>query len=191
MTQQTREEWLNKFLGEIRPVFQSAGYPLPDRIRLTCGWPSKLARSEAKRRIGEHWSPKASDDATHEISVSQVVDDPLEVCAILVHELSHAACDGDGHRGRFPKCVSALSLEGKPSATVGGTAFKQAYGELIDSLGAYPHSRINVASEQKTQSTRLLKAACPVCKYPVRVTKKWADLGLPHCSTCNERFLLV
>ena len=94
----TREEWLQSFLGEIRPVFQAAGHPLPDRIRVTCGFPSKSARSDKARRIGEHWSPKASDDLTHEISVSQVVDDPLEVAAILTHELAHAATDGDGHR---------------------------------------------------------------------------------------------
>ena len=176
----TREEWLQSFLGEIRPVFQAAGHPLPDRIRVTCGFPSKSARSDKARRIGEHWSPKASDDLTHEISVSQVVDDPLEVAAILTHELAHAATDGDGHRKRFPKLVAALHLEGKPTATVGGKAFAAAFGAVIDSLGAYPHARLNV-SGKKTQSTRLLKAACPTCGYTVRLTKKWADKGLPTC----------
>ena len=33
----------------------------------------------------------------------------------------------------------------------------------------------------KKQSTRLLKAECPECGYTIRVSKKWADLGLPTC----------
>lgn len=42
-----------------------------------------------------------------------------------------------------------------------------------------------VAQEKKTQSTRLLKAACSSCGYTVRVTKRWADKGLPPCPTCT------
>jgi hypothetical protein len=73
----TREDWLGGFVDELRPVFTGAGYPLPARIRVTCGFPAKNGRSDKARRIGEHWSPKASDDQTHEISVSPVIDDPF------------------------------------------------------------------------------------------------------------------
>ena len=27
----------------------------------------------------------------------------------------------------------------------------------------------------------MLKAECPKCGYTIRLTKKWADLGLPSC----------
>ena len=30
-------------------------------------------------------------------------------------------------------------------------------------------------------SSRLLKVACGTCGYTVRVTRKWLDVGLPHC----------
>ena len=131
----TREEWLSAAVEELRPVFDSLN-PLPEKIRVTCGFPS--VRSTAlKKRIGEHWSPKASEDQTHEILISPVLDDSVEVFAVLVHELAHAATDGDGHQGRFPATVRSLSLEGKPSQTYAGDAFKQRFKDLIDGLGPY------------------------------------------------------
>jgi hypothetical protein len=33
------------------------------------------------------------------------------------------------------------------------------------------------------QSTRMLKAECAECGYTIRLTKKWADVGLPSCPT--------
>lgn len=185
----TREEWLNAAVAELRPVFEFAKFPLPESIRVTCGFPSRHARS-LNRRIGEHWSPKASSDNTHEILISPVEDDPLEVFGILVHELAHAATDGDGHKGRFPSCVKALWLEGKPTATVIGETFKANFQSLIDSLGAYPHSRLNVGLDRKVQSTRMLKACCPSCGYTVRLSSKWADFGLPICPIDGNHFTL-
>ena len=41
----TREEWLGALVDALRPVFAELGYPLPDRIRVSCGWPSKSALS--------------------------------------------------------------------------------------------------------------------------------------------------
>ena len=108
----TRENWLNTAVDELRPLFDANGYPLPERIRVTCGFPSRHARS-LNRAIGEHWSAKASEDNTHEILISPVQDDPIEVFGILVHELAHSATDGDGHKGRFPACVRKLWLEGE------------------------------------------------------------------------------
>ena len=181
----TREEWLSAAVEELRPVFDSLN-PLPEKIRVTCGVPS--VRSTAlKKRIGEHWSPKASEDQTHEILISPVLDDSVEVFAVLVHELAHAATDGDGHQGRFPATVRSLSLEGKPSQTYAGNAFKQRFKDLIDGLGPYPHAKLNVGSHKK-QSTRMLKAVCPACGYTVRLTSKWLAVGLPICPVDHIEF---
>lgn len=181
----TREEWLSSAVEELRPVFDPIN-PLPEKIRVTCGFPS--VRSTAlKKRIGEHWSPKASEDQTHEILISPVLDDSVEVFAVLVHELAHAATDGDGHQGRFPATVKSLSLEGKPSQTYAGDAFKQRFKDLIDGLGPYPHAKLNVGSHKK-QSTRMLKAVCPACGYTVRLTSKWLAVGLPICPVDHIEF---
>ena len=176
-----REDWLQQAVIELRPIFEANGFPLPDRIRVTCGFPSSKARS-LHRAIGEHWSPSASSDNTHEILISPVVDDATEAFAILCHELAHAATNGDGHRGRFPECVRKLWLEGKPTATVAGDTFKINFAPVIDSLGNYPHSRLNINAERKVQGTRMLKAVCPACGYTIRLTSKWSQLGLPYCA---------
>jgi hypothetical protein len=191
----TREEWLSAAVAELRPLFIANGYPLPDRIRVSCSFPSQHARS-LNRAIGEHWSSAASDDGTHEILISQVIDDPMEVLGVLIHELSHAATDGDGHRGRFVGCVRSFSLEGKPSATTIGAAFHEDFSPLAESLGAYPHGRLNVSAIRKTQSTRMLKAFCPGCGYTIRLSARWAMRGdqvnVPYCPSCPAvRFHLV
>lgn len=190
MENNTREAWLAQLVTELRPFFQGVGVPLPDKIRVTCGFPSKAARSEKARRIGEHWSPKASQDGTHEILVSPVVDDPFEAAGILTHELCHAATDGDGHKGRFPAAARALHLEGSPVHAKAGDKFRKEFGDLVGSLGAYPHARLNV-TDRKVQSTRLLKACCPTCGYTVRVTQKWASQSLPTCGGDGAQFVLV
>ena len=179
----TREEWLNAAVVELRPLFDSVGYPLPDLIRVTCGFPSSKARSQHKS-IGEHWSPAASSDNHHEILISPVVADPVEVFGILVHELCHAATDGDGHRGRFPAVARKLWLEGKLTATVTGKAFVEHLGPLIESLAAYPHAALNVGATRKVQATRLIKASC-TCGYTIRLSQKWVAVGLPTCPCGN------
>ena len=93
----TRAEWLTQAVSELRPLFDAVKFPLPANIRVTCGFRSRHARAR-NRFVGEHWSGKASEDGTHEILISPVEDDPIEVFAVLVHELAHAATDGDGQR---------------------------------------------------------------------------------------------
>jgi len=184
----TREAWLNALLSEVRPAFEAIGFPLPALIRVTCGFPSRHARS-LNRAIGEHWSPSASSDGTHEILISPVEDDPIKVAAILFHELGHAAC-GNTHKGDFVVAVRALSLEGKPTATFAGDAFRAEWSPIIDSLGPYPHAALRVGVDRKVQSTRMLKACCPDCGYTIRLTQKWVDIGLPICPVDGSTFTL-
>jgi hypothetical protein len=184
-----REEWLNQAVSELRGIFDANGFPVPANVRVTCGFPSKHARS-LNRAIGEHWSDSASTDATHEILISPVVDDPFEVFGILVHELSHSATDGCGHQGRFVQCIRKVWLEGKPTATVIGETFRANFGGLIEGLGAYPHSRLNVQANRKVQGTRMLKASCPHCNYTNRLSSKWASVGLPVCPVDGHQLSL-
>jgi hypothetical protein len=116
--------------------------------------------------------------------------DPFEVFGILVHELAHSATDGDGHRGRFPRLVRKLQLEGIPSQTKIGDRFRSEFSSLVSSLGEYPHARLNVHADRKVQSTRMLKATCPSCGYTIRLTTKWADQGLPTCPSDGNTFVL-
>jgi hypothetical protein len=36
----TREDWLAQAIAELRPVFSALNHPLPDSIRVACGFPS-------------------------------------------------------------------------------------------------------------------------------------------------------
>jgi hypothetical protein len=133
------------------------------------------------RAVGEHWSPKASEDGHHEILISPVLSDSVDVLSTLVHELCHSAYDGDGHGTKFTRAVRSLKLVGKPTSTQAGDEFKAMFAGLLGGLGAYPHAKLNVGVDAKKQSTRMLKASCGHCGYTIRLSSKWADMALPHC----------
>ena len=155
-----REDWLTTAANEAAPLLELAGHPLP-RVRITCGFPSTHRRSGT---LGECWSDKASGDGTFEILISPTVADSAHVFAVLLGQLCAASkanplglgLDADG----------ALS-DGRWLA-------------LIAEMGAYPHSALTVG-ERPVQTTRMLKAVCPQCKYHVRLTAKWARVGMPLC----------
>ena len=182
-----REEWLGSLLEALRPTFAAADKALPERIRVSCGWPSSRALSKKQRRIGECWSVRASDDGTHEILVSPSLADPAEIAHVLVHELCHAACGTDcGHKGEFVRLARKLGLEGKPTATVAGKDLADRLNALTGKLPAYPHARLDAAHRPvKKQGTRMLKVECGSCGYVVRVARKWLDEGMPTCHCGN------
>jgi hypothetical protein len=99
------------------------------------------------------------------------------------------------HGLNFQRAAAAMHLV--PSlgpkgwkATGRGADFEPTFGVIISSLGAYPHAALTM-STKKTQGTRMLKAVCPSCGYTVRLTAKWADLGLPSCPVDHDTLNLV
>lgn len=197
MTQNLREQWLNNAVTSVRGIFHANGYPIPDHLRVSCGFPLTRARS-LYRKVGDHFAPDASDDATHQIFISPVIDDSIEVLGVLMHELSHAVT-GSAHGKEFKNCVSKVWLIGKPTETKVGQEFRENFAPILESLGMYPHAKLNVASSYKPQTTRMLKAVCNTCviasngstksQYTIRVSKGWADKGLPTCQ-CGTQFVL-
>ena len=188
MTHANRETWLHAFADAARPHFAAAGHPLPAVLRIGVGWTSGGARAAGKV-IGECYHPAAASDGVRSIIVStgRALPDAEAVAAVLTHELAHAALDaGVGHKGPFVALVRALGLEGKATATVAGEAWRAWAGPVLADLGDYPHSTL-IAGEsgKKKQGTRMLKAEC-ACGYTVRLSRKWAEAGLPLCGVCPE-----
>lgn len=189
---QTREEWLQAGVNELRTSFDLIGRPLPKRIRVACGFPLNAKRSKA---IGECWASDNSADKTIEILISPTIADPIDVFAVLVHELCHATSGAMNHGINFQKTAAAMLLEptGNPNvknawkSTRGNSEFAAAYADLIAGLGDYPHGELSY-SDRKVQGTRMIKAYCPVCGYTVRLTGKWLAQGLPICPTDGEMF---
>jgi len=179
----TREEWLNKITNTLRPIFQTVGGEIPEQVRATCGWPSQAARAKKKRRYGECWSSKSSNDGHFEIFVSPLLDDGIEVAGVLVHELCHTVLGVDvGHKAPFKKLATALGLEGKMTSTTIGEDLQVLLTELITDIGPYPHAKLSL-KEKKTQGTRMLKVICPdpSCGWSCRTSQKWIDVGTPVC----------
>ena len=85
----TREEWLVRMVDMLRPLFQGAGHPLPARVRVSCGWPTRRALAPAgqNRTIGQCFPTECSADSTPEVFVSPCIAGGAEAAAILVHEL--------------------------------------------------------------------------------------------------------
>jgi hypothetical protein len=183
-----RETWLEAAVTRLRPVFETAGHPLPEAVHVACGFPSRSALAQSRRRIGECWYPEHSKDkATTNLLVSPTLDDPVCVLGVLVHECIHAAVGaGIGHKGPFRKLAKRLGLEGKMTATYPGLALAKSLGVLAEQLGDYPHASIDY-SKAKKQGTRMLKATCPDCGYVIRGTRQWFDKGLPVC-VCGGQF---
>lgn len=179
----TREEWLTAATEELRPVFGAVGKPLPANIRMSCGFPSTAKRSGA---IGECWADTASADKTFEVLISPVLDDPLRVFDVLVHELCHATAGAMNHGVAFQAAAKSVYLVpigpgSQPWKSTGRSPeFDEAFAGIVRSLGAYPHAKLTL-NTRKTQGTRMLKAICPSCGYTVRLTQKWAAIGLPSC----------
>jgi len=189
-THTTRESWLAALADAMRPTFTALGYAIPEKLRVSAGWPCRNALSDAKgnRAIGQCFAPVCSADGATELFISPVLADPMRVADVLAHELAHAAVGTEhGHKAPFARAAHALGLEGKATATVAGEAFMAWAKPVVEALGPYPHAALDVTKGPvKKQATRQLKVVCPACGYTARTTRKWLDeTGAPLCP-CNS-----
>jgi hypothetical protein len=177
-----REDWLNTIAGLLLPQFQQiAGIKAYPKFRVSCGFPSTGKRG---RRIGECWFPDASADAVHEVFIHPGQAEPIEVAAILAHELAHVVAGAKAKHGRdFKKLVLPLGLEGRACATVPGESFKQLIAPILKQAGDYPHGALTtgISSRGPKQTTRMVKVHCASCEYTVRASMKWILTAVPMC----------
>lgn len=169
----TREAWLNHVAHLMRPMFAKVGFPLPPKIRIT------MSLTNKSRAIGVCYDPQCSADGSYEILVRLDRFEPVDVAAILAHELAHAAVGVQaGHKGPFGILARAIGLEGKLTATVPGEAFTRAVQPLLREVGPFPHAALNWGGPRtgpKKQGTRMLKVTCPECGLVARMTRKWIE----------------
>lgn len=181
-----REGWLTAMTELLRPLFREQGYELPERMRVSCGWPHIRGTAKQKSRIGEAWSSRVSSDGTSETFISPLISDAVEVADILVHECVHHAVGTEhGHKLPFRRLARAVGLTGKMPATVAGPELRKRLHALCDQLGPYPHASID-GTRDRRQSTRMLKVLCRACGCIARMTRHWIDsVGTPTCA-CGE-----
>jgi hypothetical protein len=183
----TREQWLGSATNELRSLFAPIA-ELPPKIHVSVGFPSKHALARKKQRIGECWSQGASADGNCHILISPVLALPIDVLDVLTHELVHVVAPGAGHKGKFISISRAVGLTAnKPTSAGAGPELRERLDGLAKSLGDWPGSALRPSLEtdkEKTQSTRMIKAACS-CGYTVRLTRKWLEIGPPICPACE------
>lgn len=174
---ETREQWLNGFVAQARPIFSAAGYPLPEKIRVSVGFTSTGKRSQ---RIGECWSAEASEDGYFEIFIRPALNTDSRVADVLTHELVHAAVGLEaGHNRTFKAAMHAVGLEGPCKNTFAGEAWYRWALPILTDLGPMPYGVLNDgdSTAPKKQKTNLLKVECPDCGWLARVTNKHIE---PH-----------
>jgi hypothetical protein len=182
----TREEWLNAFLNELRPWFKDrAQVDIPSDTRVSVGFPGG---GSARKRIGECWARKVSKDGVNEIFISPVLQDPVRMGDVLVHEAVHAVDDCvSGHKGEFKRIAKDVGLEGKMTATKAGEALQKELERIIATLPPLTHGALDLSTRKK-QPTRLVKLECDNCGMILRTTAKWLEqTGEPDCA-CGGHF---
>lgn len=177
-----REKWLLIATSKLRNgLFKQHGADVPP-VKLSVGIPSR-----SKRAIGQHWIPAASDDKLGSVFISPVLDDALEVLAVLVHELVHASVKVTGHGPAFKKLALKVGLEGKMRSTTAGPELIKYLKKMLEELTPYPHKKLNMKHDPvKKQTTRNLKMQCSECGYISRSSKSFIELFGPVICPCNN-----
>lgn len=182
-----REEYLEKAIEELKPLFKRNNYELPG-VKVTCSWPGG---GSARTRIGECWARAASSADINEIFISPVIDDSVRALDILVHELCHAVDDcQNGHRKPFGRIARAVGLEGKLTATVAGEALTAELIKIVEKIGEYPHKALNPGQGRKKQTTRMIKIECDDCGAVFRMSRQWAA-QVNACPCCRGDQLTI
>jgi hypothetical protein len=172
-----RQQWLELAAEALRDRFRDAGYTIPQKIRVSIGWPKRAASCGA---IGECWSTEASSDRHAELFISPEITDGAHILDVLAHELVHATVGtAEGHGKPFKRCALKVGLCGPMRATTASPEFIT-WGEvLFKRIGRYPAGFL---IDTPKQGTRLHRCQCSACGYLVRVARVWlAQSGPPIC----------
>ena len=157
---QTREAWLNYVAQRMAPMFEKLGPPLPAQLRIAIGFTSSGRRS---RNIGECWDNQCSEDRHFEIFIRPDLSEskdllPMQVAAILVHELVHAAVGVAARHGKeFRRVARGIGLVGQMAATTAGPEFEEALQPILEAAGPLPHGRLQAAMGASSHSNRRKK----------------------------------
>lgn len=150
-TYRTREEWLVRAMERLDDLFfDNIGRKLPEKMRVSCGFPRGHARA-----IGQCWDPEVSTDGTYEMFICPTQAEPIPVLATLLHEMVHA-CVGikAGHKKPFKDlAIKEFGLAGKPTATFAepNTPVYAKLMALAEELGPYPHAPMQKKMKPKKE----------------------------------------
>jgi hypothetical protein len=192
-THTTRESWLCSATDELRPYFNKLGYKIPDKIRFAIAFTSTGKRGSMP---GECWHPVASADQHYEIIIRADMAEPVEVLTVLVHELVHTLLPPEAKHGKaFRDIALRVGLTGPMRQTSPTQILAERLQAIATNLGPLPHARLNFSGASdvpKKQAKKWFKAECSAsCGYSVRITAKWAKVGMPICPVSADHGPLI
>jgi hypothetical protein len=189
-----REPWLAAAAVALQhQVFHRASIEASQweqrRYRVACGFPIGYRGSRTgKVTLGQAFDPSISADGTFEVFINPILDRPIDVLAVLAHELAHVWAGIEcGHRGEFARVARAIDLVGPLTSTAAGAWLSAELGDIAQILGPYPHAKVD-PNARKKQGTRLLKLQCNSCGWTARVSGLQARRlhAASHCPVCSS-----
>jgi len=129
----TREEWVGRAIGLLRPVFRNVGAPVPEAVAVRV----------SDRLSGDAIGLCSKQGEAYEVAIHGTLIGK-SVLPVLVHELLHAAVGvEEGHRGRFVQVGHKLGLwanRDQPKGQYGPVSWNlhQLLRQLEAVLGPYP-----------------------------------------------------
>ncbi len=184
----TREEWL------IAAVPLTNKYVFNDELdihdfQVSCGWCAKktsMAETIVPRVYEEDITLK--DMFPPSIQISIEVESPVDIIAVLSHEMIHAFCNILSHNKQFGAYARKIGFE-KPFTQFCPTDILLNNCQLVvNELGEWPGIPIPpVVKEAKEKKPRRGKMFCPNCGFECRTTPKMLQTyGLPTCA-CGSK----
>ncbi len=173
-THNTREGWLFTAVEALdKGFFASAGYELPEKLQVSCGFPRA-----ASKAIGQCWDPEASADGTTQMFVCPSLGNAVTVLAVLLHEMIHASVGIKiGHKGIFRKLAKEFGLAGKMTATFAeeGSELHLKLEKMSSSLGKYPHAPMQKRIKRSAAGGWVRLASTEVPEYRVTISPKMLE----------------
>ncbi len=175
-TSLTREKWLETaferingklFAGEMAPY-----------CRLSVGFPAGSRPKKNTLTLGQYWPPGATSDGVPQIFISpskHASGNPVEMLAVLVHEMVHAAIyPTKGHGKEFKRLALKVGLTGPMRHTVASDELKDKLVDIADEIGQFPHGTIDPTTRPGKKG-KLKGYECEVCGFKFYTTQKWVD----------------
>lgn len=181
-----REEWLASAKDILVPLVQfQAAKPIP-QFYLSVGFPKGQA-------VGQCWSGKLSEDGLPHIFISPVVNDPIDVLSILMHEIIHTSEPNAGHRIEFSTVAARLGFIRPWTGHQINHVLRKRLSLVVEELGEYEHSKL-VVPARGSKGSRLRKHTCNQCGS---IVYKGSDVFNAECLEeiegipCGGNFLLA
>lgn len=175
----TREKWLEtafeRINGKLFGLSDMAPY-----CRLSVGFPAGSRPKKTTLTLGQYWPPGATSDGVPQIFISpskHASGDPVEMLAVLVHEMVHAAIyPTKGHGKAFKRLALKVGLTGPMRHTVASNELRDKLKAIADDIGPFPHGTIDPTARPGKKG-KLRGYECDSCGFKFYTTQKWVDVA--------------